>query len=44
MKVISRIIRVDTGVDHSFCEFTDERKKRDGAKVFEEFIVELQRF
>ena len=44
MKIISREIRVDTGVDNSFCEFTNERKKRDRAKVLEKFIVKLQRF
>ena len=41
MKVISREISVDTGVYNTFNEFADERKKRDGAKVLEEFIVKL---
>ena len=44
MKIISREISVDTCVDNPFCEFADERKKGDRAKVLEEFIVKLQIF
>ena len=40
MKVISREISVDTGVDDTFNEFANERKKRDRTKVLEEFILE----
>ena len=41
MKIISRQISVDTCVDNPFCEFADERKKRDRAEVLEEFIVKF---
>ena len=41
MEIVRSEIRVDTGVDYSFCQLTNERKEGDGAKVFEKFIAEL---
>ena len=44
MEIICGEVRIYAGVDNSFCELTDKRKKWDGAKVLEDFIVELQSF
>ena len=41
VKIISRKVRGNTGVYNSFYKLTDERKERDRAKVFENFIVQL---
>ena len=39
MKIVSIKVRVDTGVNDPLSQFADERKERNRAKVFEEFIV-----